>query len=96
MRTYRILSFAVALCISLAPSCSPAHPNAHLEQAGEIPEPDAKIVYVDGMPKISLNGKIINPEFNQSGAHNEYKARAARHMDSLGIIINQLTLHPDE
>ena len=96
MHTNRILSFAVVLCVGLAASCSQTPPGADLEQAGEIPEPDAKIVYVDGMPKISLNGKILNPEFNQSGAHNEYKARAARHMDSLGIIINQLTLHPDE
>ena len=92
MRTNRILSFAVVLCVGLAAACSPAPPDS----AQEIPEPDAKIVYVDGMPKISLNGKILNPEFNQSGAHNEYKARAARHMDSLGININQLTLHPDE
>ncbi len=61
-----------------------------------IPEPDAKIVYVDGMPKISLNGKILNPEFNQSGAHNAYKVRAAKHMDSLGININQLILHSGE
>ncbi len=59
-------------------------------------QPDARIVYVDGMPKISLNGKILNPEFNQSGAHNEYKVRAAKHMDSLGITINQLTLRPAE
>ena len=60
------------------------------------PEPDAKIVYVNGMPKISLNGKIINAEFNQSGAHNEYKVRAARKMASLGVTINQITLRPSE
>ena len=59
-------------------------------------QPDAKIVYVDGMPKISLNGKLLNPEFNQSGAHNEYKVRAAKHMDSLGININQITMRPSE
>ena len=59
-------------------------------------QPDAKIVYVDGMPKISLNGRLLNPEFNQSGAHNGYKVRAAKHMDSLGIKINQLTMRPAE
>jgi len=60
------------------------------------PEPDAKVVYIDGMPKISLNGEIINAEFNQSGAHNKYKVRAAKKMSSLGITINQLMIRPSD
>ena len=60
------------------------------------PQPDAKIVYVDGMPKIWLNGEILNPEFNQSGSDNDYKIRAAQKMASLGITINQLTIRSSE
>ena len=60
------------------------------------PEPDAKIVYVDGMPRISLNGEILNVEFNQSDVTNEYKVHAAKKMASMGITINQLQMRPSD
>lgn len=60
------------------------------------PNPDAKIVYVNGMPKISLNGKLLAPEFNQSGVDNDYRTNAVVKMASLGVKINQLTLRPAE
>lgn len=60
------------------------------------PEPDAKIVYIKGMPKILLNGKLMDPEFNQSGVDNDYRRNAVVNMASLGVKINQLTLHPYE
>ena len=54
------------------------------------PEPDAKIVYVNGLPKIWLNGEILDPVFNQSGVENDYKVRAAKKTASMGITINQI------
>ena len=60
------------------------------------PDPVAKVVYVNGMPRISLNGQIVNAEFNQSGVDNDFKVNAVKNMTSLGITINQLTLRPAE
>ena len=54
------------------------------------PEPDAKVVYVQGMPKISLNGKIIDAVFNQSDVSTRFRLNAAAKASSLGITINQL------
>ena len=34
--------------------------------------PNAKIVYVNGMPKISLDGTLVDPVFNQSGVDSSY------------------------
>lgn len=60
------------------------------------PEPDAKIVYVDGMPKIWVNGEIMNPEFNQSGVFNDYQVSAAKKMAARGITINQISSRASE
>ena len=56
------------------------------------PEPDAKIVYVDGAPKISLNGRLVEPVFNQSGDKIAYALNGAIKMASLGIGIHQIAL----
>ena len=55
------------------------------------PEPEAKVVYVKGMPKISLNGTIVDPVFNQSDVETRFRLNAAAKASSLGITINQLT-----
>jgi len=60
------------------------------------PDPVAKVVYENGMPRISLNGRIVNAEFNQNSVSYGFKVRAVKKMASLGITINQLTLRPAE
>lgn len=65
--------------------------NVLCERIKAEPEPDAKIVWIDGMPKISLNGKIVDAVFNQSGSGNPFKHNAAAKSQSLGIEIHQLT-----
>ena len=54
------------------------------------PEPDAKVVYDRGMPKFSLNGKLIDVDINQSGAGIPWRASAAVKAASLGLTINQV------
>ena len=56
------------------------------------PEPDAKIVYVDGMPKIRLNGRILEPTFNQSDIDPLPRVNAAIKAASLGLTLNQLII----
>jgi hypothetical protein len=58
--------------------------------------PDARIVYTNGMPKISLNGTLVEPVFNQSGVDSDYCKQAVAKMADLGITINQLNLRPSE
>lgn len=58
--------------------------------------PDASIVYTNGMPKILLNGTLVEPVFNQSGVDSSYCQQAAAKMVGLGITINQLNLRPSE
>ena len=58
--------------------------------------PDARIVYTNGMPKISLDGTLVDPVFNQSGVDSDYCKQAVAKMDNLGITINQLNLRPSE
>ena len=58
--------------------------------------PDARIVYTNGMPKISLNGTLVEPVFNQSGVDSSYCKQAVAKMADLGITINQLNLRPSE
>ena len=60
------------------------------------PAPDASIVYTNGVPKISLNGEIVDAVFNQSGVDSVYCRNAAAKMASLGITINQINLRPSE
>lgn len=85
-----------ALCLLLPFLCLNAYADSLESRLASEPEPDAKIVYVDGMPRISLNGEIIKAEFNQSGVDNDFKVRAAKRMAAMGITINQLTLNPFE
>ena len=59
--------------------------------AGE-PEPDARIAYVDGMPKVILNGKALEPTFNQSDIDPLPRVNAAIKAESLGLVINQLAI----
>ena len=58
--------------------------------------PDARIVYTNGMPKISLDGTLVEPVFNQSGVNSDYCKQAVAKMANLGITINQLNLRPSE
>ncbi|MBR4258586.1 MAG: hypothetical protein IKQ17_06115 [Kiritimatiellae bacterium] len=58
--------------------------------------PNAKIVYTNGVPKISLNGTLVEPVFNQSGVDSSYCKQAVTKMANLGITINQLNLRPSE
>ena len=58
--------------------------------------PNAKIVYVNGMPKISLDGTLVDPVFNQSGVDSSYCETAVAKMAALGITINQINLRPSE
>ena len=58
--------------------------------------PDARIVYTNGMPKISLDGTLVEPVFNQSGVDSDYCKQAVAKMANLGITINQLNLRPSE
>ena len=58
--------------------------------------PNAKIVYTNGVPKISLNGTLVDPVFNQSGVDSSYCRQAVAKMANLGITINQLNLRPSE
>ena len=58
--------------------------------------PDARIVYTNGLPKISLNGTLVEPVFNQSGVDSDYCKQAVAKMADLGITINQLNLRPSE
>ena len=60
------------------------------------PEPEAKIVYDRGMPRISLNGRLYNAEFNQSDDVTVYRLNAAAKAASLGVKINQLSFPPWE
>ena len=60
------------------------------------PAPDVRIVYTNGLPKISLNGELIEPEFNQSEIDNLYRLNGAVKMDSLGIPIHQLAFSTGE
>ena len=64
--------------------------------AGADPAPVASIVYVDGMPKISINGTLVDPVFNQSGVDSSYCKQAVSKMEAKGIAINQLNLRPSE
>ena len=57
------------------------------------PEPDAKIVYVDGWPKISLNGVLRDPTINQSGDKIAYALNGAIKADSLGLWLHQISFH---
>ena len=70
---------------------APVPYNVLCERIKAEPEPDAKVVWIDGMPKISLNGKIVDAVFNQSGSGNDFKHNAAAKSQSLGIAIHQLT-----
>ena len=58
--------------------------------------PNAKIVYTNGLPKISIDGALVEPVFNQSGVDSSYCKQAATKMSNLGITINQLNLRPSE
>ncbi len=58
--------------------------------------PDARIVYANGLPKISLDGTLVDPLFNQSGVDSSYCRQAVAKMAALGITINQLNLRPSE
>lgn len=89
------LSDAANLCCA-APEEGKGSDTSWASKYAAEPDPEAKIVYVDGMPKISLNGKLYAPEFNQSGVDNDYRTNAVVKMASLGININQLTLRPAE
>ena len=58
--------------------------------------PDARIVHTNGVPKISLDGTLVEPVFNQSGVDSDYCKQAVAKMADLGITINQLNLRPSE
>ena len=58
--------------------------------------PNAKIVYTNGVPKISIDGTLVDPVFNQSGVDSSYCKQAVAKMANLGITINQLNLRPSE
>lgn len=58
--------------------------------------PDARIVYTNGLPKISIDGTLVDPVFNQSGVDSSYCRQAVAKMANLGITINQLNLRPSE
>ena len=60
------------------------------------PEPQAKVVYVDGKPKISLNGKLMNPTVNQSGDQIEYAINGAIKASSLGFWLHQIKIRSEE
>ena len=60
------------------------------------PEPDAKVVYVDGMPKVVLNGKTLEPTFNQSDVDPLPRVNAAIKAESLGLTVNQLIIRVND
>ena len=60
------------------------------------PEPVAKVVYVGGMPKISLNGTLVDADFNQSGVDHDYALNAVVKAASLGLQINQIAFRQSD
>ena len=49
------------------------------------PAPDARIVYVNNLPKISLNGRLYDPQWKMAGAADEWEASSFRRLGKLGI-----------
>ena len=75
---------------SLRESSAPELPDGEL--ANE-PEPDAKIVYKGWLPKISLNGKILEPDFSLPIAlgRSQYQDAAVVKLNSFGFLITRVT-----
>jgi len=54
------------------------------------PQPDAEVVYRDGLPKISLNGEIVEPILNMSDMNYKFGLNQAAKMEAMGVTLNQI------
>jgi len=54
------------------------------------PVPDAQIVYRDGLPKICINGVLVEPILNMSDVNCKFGLNQAAKMDAMGIVLNQI------
>lgn len=70
----------------------PAEKSDRFLPAGlaEEPQPDARIEYRDGLPKIILNGSVVDPIINQSDVNYKFGLNQGRKMQAMGITLNQI------
>ena len=54
------------------------------------PRPDASIVYRDGLPKILLNGALIDPIVNMSDMNYKFSLNQGVKMQAMGVCLNQI------
>ena len=54
------------------------------------PQPDARVEYRNGLPKILLNGEVIDPIINQSDVNYKFGLNQRRKMQMMGIRLNQI------
>lgn len=57
-------------------------------------DPKVRIVYDGAIPKIEVNGRMIEPDFNSTGMGHDYAVNIAAKLSDMGWRINQVSLGP--
>ena len=55
------------------------------------PEPDVRILYEGHLPKISVNGRILEPDFSQNYANDAWSCNGVLQMRDAGVHFHQLS-----